>query len=172
MVTVQCQFCLSQPSVPSSYHGSYEGPWRCPTCGARHVIRTIMSGVVSVRAVDKLGMPEGDFPEGVSTSLTEMVRAFNADAPRAAAVMLRRALECACVDKGATGRDLRTKIAALGGKLLDEYELAQANGIRLLGNYGAHPDNDGLDELTEKDAKRAIDFGTHLLCRLYPQRGG
>jgi hypothetical protein len=99
-----------------------------------------------------------------------MARAFNAGAPGASAVMLRRALEAACIDKGASGRTLADKIADLGKRsdVLDDYERHQATGIRLFGNYGAHVDEDGIDEVTTKDARRAIEFGVHLLEALYP----
>jgi len=47
-----------------------------------------------------------------------------------------------------------------------------ATEIRFLGNEGAHPENDGIDEISEEDAKEILDFTVELLDDLYvrPQK--
>ena len=168
-MTVQCQLCILPSSVPASYASGFTGPWRCPQCTARHSIVVSMGYVMSLTLMDEIGVPPGAFPRAVQTSLREMAHSFNAGAIRASVVMLRRALEAACVEKGGAGKTLAQRIADLGKRLalLDDIEVAQATATRLFGNYGAHPSDDGLDDLTAKDVRRAIELGVHLLQQLY-----
>lgn len=156
--------------LPGSYAAAYEGNWRCSHCTALHVIKVTMGSVDSVAVLDEMGVPLGRFPPPVSACLREMVAAFNAGAIMAAAVMLRRGLECACIENGAIGRTLADKVIDLRSKglLIADTEQAMARATRLFGNYGAHPGDDGLGELSRKEVARAIDLGVHLLERLYP----
>jgi Domain of unknown function (DUF4145) len=168
-INLQCLLCLATNTLPPSYGASYRGPWRCYRCEALHRVEVTMSYVNKLEALDEMHVVSGNFPTTVSDSLREMVASYNAGAYRASAVMLRRSLEAACIEKGATGNNLANKIIDLGTRLgvLDAVEKAQATATRLFGNYGAHVGDDGLDDVTKKDAKRAIELGLELLKKLY-----
>jgi len=169
LVAAQCQRCLHEFSLPESIGADYDGPWRCPQCTAQHRIKAFGGELATLALVDELGLPVGDFPAVMAASLREVVQCYNAGALRGSAVMLRRVLEVACADKGAKGKTLAQQIVDLGERMqaLDEVQRAMANAIRLFGNYGAHPSDDGLDEVSQKDVRRAIELGFELLGRLY-----
>ena len=53
--------------------------------------------------------------------------------------MVRRVLEEVCEDKEAKGKDLKARVAALGGAALIPKELIEAaDELRILGNDAAH----------------------------------
>ena len=38
-----------------------------------------------------------------------------------------------------------------------------ADSIKYFGDYGAHPQNDGIDEVSKEDSKQILDFVTPIL---------
>jgi hypothetical protein len=106
--------------------------------------------------------------QAVGRDLAEATTAFNAYAPRAAVVMLRRALERACNEKGAKGLKLHEMIADLHKRLglFDTAHVALATATRHFGNYGAHPNDDLLDDLSDDEARRALDLGIALITKM------
>ena len=84
--------------------------------------------------------------------------------------MIRRALERACNEKGASGDQLWKKIRDLHDRLgiFDSAHYALATATRHFGNFGAHPNDDLLEDLSDDDARRALDLGIHLISKIYP----
>jgi hypothetical protein len=88
----------------------------------------------------------------------EGIRAANAGCFRAATVMLRRALERACGTAGATGHTLNEKIGKLQkAGTISAIQASVAHAIRAFANkYGAHPDDDFLDEVADEEIEAAV----------------
>jgi hypothetical protein len=107
----------------------------------------------------------------VASDLLEAIAAYNAYAPRAAVVMVRRALERACVEKGASTGNLSEKIKYLHEQFgyFDRAHVALATATRHFGNVGAHPNTDLLEDLNDDEARRAIDLGLYLINKMYPE---
>ncbi len=84
--------------------------------------------------------------------------------------MIRRALERTCEEKGARGDNLWAKIKDLQLRmgLFDNAHVDLANATRHFGNVGAHPQSDLLDDLTDEEARRALDLGLHLINKMCP----
>ncbi len=107
-------------------------------------------------------------PEEVARDYREAVMAFNVGAWRASACMCRRSLQQALEDKGIKENSLEEEIdKALQNKIIDKSAASLAHGIRFFGNYGAHPQDDLLKDITELDARLAIDVLKQLLSKLY-----
>lgn len=108
-------------------------------------------------------------PAGIADDFIEAAKDYNIASYKSSAVMARRTIQKMCLNLGATkGRKLHLQIAELktNGKL--HPDLADiATEIRFLGNDGAHPEDDGLDEISPDDAKEILDFTTELLDDLY-----
>ena len=113
-------------------------------------------------------------PAGIANDFIEAARDYNIASHKSAAVMARRTIQTMCLNLGATkGKKLHEQITELkvSGKL--HPDLADiATEIRFLGNDGAHPDDDGLDEISPEDAKEILEFTAELLDDLYvrPQK--
>jgi len=81
----------------------------------------------------------------------------------------RRALQQALEDKGATkGSKLLDQINELEGKgLLSKPTSYLAHAVRAFGNYGAHPNDDLLAQITRDDAETALMAAKKILKELY-----
>ena len=170
MVDVQCQACTQFSKLPDSF-GMYEGPWTCPNCKATHRIKTMMHCLSANSLEDRftIGQVKCLIEKEVVGDIREAVAAFNAFAPRAAVVMLRRALQRACIGKGAKGSNLCDQIEDLHYrlKIFDNAHVALATATRLFGNFGAHPNDDLLDDLSDEEARRALDLGIYLINKMW-----
>lgn len=108
-------------------------------------------------------------PQGVLGDYVESIKSLNVGASKAAVAMARRALQQALEDKGASkGQKLETQIIELKNKGILDAPLANlAHGVRQFGNYGAHPQSDLLAQVTQDDAKLAVDVLKQILKVLY-----
>ncbi len=98
-------------------------------------------------------------------SFIEGIKCLNVGAPFAAVVMFRKCLQIIVEDKGAKGRDLKTKIQSLtiSGTLTETLE-SFSTVIREVGNDGAHPN---IFSPSIQDAKDILDFLLLLINQLY-----
>jgi len=108
-------------------------------------------------------------PENVLDDYSEAVSTFNTNAYKASVAMARRALQQALEDKGATkGSNLFKQIDELKSKgLLSEPALHLAQAVRAFGNYGAHPSDDLLAQITRDDAVTALMATKKILNDIY-----
>lgn len=107
----------------------------------------------------------GAVPEDVLQDFHEAIKCFEVEAYRASAALCRRSLQSAVIDRGAT----KTKKLV---KQIDEIAVASdikdwANQIRILGNWGAHPDDDILKDVDQATAKEIIDFIKSFFTYVY-----
>jgi hypothetical protein len=96
-----------------------------------------------------------EIPAAIAADLDEAKTCFVNDCFRACAVMARRCLEAACVEKGATGKTLVQKVDDLRSKGVITADLAEwAHTLRHIGNDAAHDltatvDKDDATDLLE-----------------------
>jgi len=108
-------------------------------------------------------------PKNVLDDYIEAVSTFNINAYKASVAMARRALQQALEDKGATkGSKLLDQINELEGKgLLSKPTSYLAHAVRAFGNYGAHPNDDLLAQITRDDAETTLMAAKKILKELY-----
>jgi len=108
-------------------------------------------------------------PTGIADDFIEATKDYNNGAFKSSAVMARRTIQKICLNLGAKkGAKLVDQISSLKEESKLHPDLAEiATEIRFLGNNGAHPEEDGLDEINNEDAKEIIDFTAELLDDLY-----
>ena len=108
-------------------------------------------------------------PNEVRRDYAEAIMSFNVKAFRASVVMSRRTLQRALEDKGASiQKTLQEQINDLAtSNLLNPASSHLAQGVRYFGNYGAHPREDLLDQVTSDEAKLALDVVKQILNELY-----
>ena len=110
---------------------------------------------------------ESIFPKA-SIDFIEGVRCAEINANKASATMFRRSLQQIMIDKNAQGNRLIDQIKDLQSRNIITTELSDwAHEIRFLGNDGAHPSNDGLDEITSKEIDEIIEFINSLFQYIY-----
>lgn len=107
-------------------------------------------------------------PEPIRRDFAESRRCWFADAHKGVVVMCRRVMQLIVVDKGANGSRLIDQIDDLHSKGLITKSLHDAaHEIRHFGNFGAHPRDDGLDDIKEEDADLILKLTNQFLIDLY-----
>jgi len=124
--------------------------------------------VVNVYPPEVLDFDTTALPPHIASTLEEAVKAHSAECFRASALMVRRVLEEVCKDKQAKGKDLKARVAALGGATLIPKELIEAaDELRILGNDAAHVEAQAYDKIGKVEAEVAIDLAKEILKAVY-----
>lgn len=157
---------------PGLANGAYIGVTACPAC----------TGVIAVAYSrpdndDALGLlptstakePSDLIPAPIRADLFEARKCMTVGAFKAAAAMCRRALQGACVQQGATaGKPLYQQIEEVINAAKVHASLKEwADAIRLVGNAGAHPGDDGLETVTREEADDLLSFTEQFLDLTY-----
>lgn len=127
----------------------------------------------SFNSIYPLGKPNENVETGIPTGITEdfkeALRCRWVNAFRATVTMCRRVIQASCLEKKADAKKkLTAQIDELASKGLITQPLRQfAHEVRLEGNDGAHPDPDGLNDVTETDADEIIAFTREYLHHVY-----
>jgi hypothetical protein len=141
---VECEFCDS-PSLVRQDEASEASPvevW--PTSP-----RTLHEGI----------------PAGIREGVIEARKCYKAGAFLATAVMVRRAIEGFCAENGVKNQNLHRSLQDLVERdVIDKRLLEWANGLRILGNVGAHF-SEGI--VTKQDASDALDLVEAMLDYVY-----
>ena len=168
----------SSPSEGRLYHTLV----LCDHCGSKTLL--IFKGVrksiigarpgfyIDVEFVDqypkRTPKPHESIPPQVADDYIEAIKCFDVGAWKASVVMCRRALQGSVIEKGAKKDKLVDQIDELYDQQIITKAIKDwAHEIRLTGNIGAHPDKDGLQDVTREDAKELIEFMEEYLNYVY-----
>ncbi|MFC0096167.1 DUF4145 domain-containing protein [Micromonospora marina] len=106
-----------------------------------------------------------DIPEKLRQEFEEARTCFDTKAYTATVVMVRRTLEGIAVDNGIAERNLVRQISKMRDQGLIDTSIADwADGLRVLGNQGAHYTG---RKVSREDANDALDFAEALLDHIY-----
>lgn len=146
---------------------------RCPRrlCALAFVIYDRLNNCVS-KVFPYPDCATSDFhksiPENIRKDFAEARKCWFADSNKGVVVLCRRVMQLIAIDKGAKGDKLVAQIDSLFSKGLITKNLRDAaHEIRYFGNFGAHPRDDGLDNISNKDAKAVIRLTNEFLTDLY-----
>lgn len=108
---------------------------------------------------------DGRIPEHIRNDVDEAKICFSIKAFRASAVMSRRAMQSACIDKGATKERLVDQLQELASHGIITKDLKEwADVVRWVGNDAAHPDK---QTVTDKDAADILHLAEQFLHVIY-----
>lgn len=180
---MQCPHCghlvravpLTQPVYHISEHSDTEAYLivRCPrdVCDVAFIVYDRMNKKVR-RVFPFPKTSASDFhpaiPEKMREDFGEARRCKYIDANKAVVVMCRRVMQHIALDQGASGRNLSEQINDMLAKGLITRSLHNAaHEVRYFGNFGAHPQDDSLDKISEDDAKIVMEIVNQFLADLY-----
>jgi hypothetical protein len=109
-----------------------------------------------------------NIPQKVLATLEEALTCHANQCFVASAIMIRKALDLLCQDRGATGSNLKERISSLGAKILIPKELLEGmDDLRLLGNDAAHIESQVFDDVGKDEVEIAIEFTKEILKAVY-----
>lgn len=108
-------------------------------------------------------------PKEIGDDFNEANRCLGVGAKKATVAMCRRALQNTCVSKGANpSEDLFSQIDGLESKRIINPSMKDvAHTIRTIGNWGAHPQEDSLRDVTLDDASEIVRFTSEFLDEVF-----
>jgi len=148
----------------------YQGTYQCQSCGNVFYLKVSSDIVQEVRPLTiHLSIPE-NVPKEISEDFYEGQNCFNVDAFKASIFMCRRSLENLTGLNEADGSNLISKIENLYHKgLVDKASLLAASGIRQFNDYGSHPHNDLLRNVSELEAEMVVKMTWQLIKETYEE---
>lgn len=180
-VPMRCPHCRKESAVigiglndMDVGDGLWCGQRMCPSPGCNgHVFVVHRQGkLVEAYPPSTIDFDPKDVPANIVASFDEALRCHSVGCHMAAALLVRRTLEEVCQNKGATGKDLKDRIADLKGKIVVPDELFQAmDELRLLGNDAAHIEAKSYDKVSSEEIEVAIEFTKEFLKALYQYSG-
>jgi len=109
-------------------------------------------------------------PEHIWSDYLEGCRCFDVGGFKATVVMCRRMMQNVCLERGAKKKDAKGNWMTLRNQIKEafpakEYSLIHsiADKVKYFGDYGAHPQDDGIDKVNEDDSKAILDFTSNIL---------
>jgi hypothetical protein len=181
MISIHCPYCDKHTALSvaeTTYRSQYGGTsytqavyktnegrnWWMGVCNG-------CQGVVLVRdqgafiAPAPLPSPtDKRIPDEIRSDVMEAKKCFSAECYRAAATMARRAIQQACLNKGASGNTLVAQIKDLTSKGQITKDLQDwATVIRWVGNDGAHPDSPLVTEEEARDSIELVEQFMHVV---------
>lgn len=167
MPVVQCPKCRGLNRLDANTYWNYEGVYLCMDCGARIKVSLDAGQLMETPKVLDLTPVEGA-PLEVNEDFVEAQKCYDAEAYKATIVICRRALETMSDLRQAKGKNLFEKIEDLHSReLISKGTFEIATQVRQFGNYGAHPKDDLLGGITERDAGVILEVTQHLLKDVY-----
>lgn len=147
------------------------GARRCPSpqCGQHIFIFWDQAGrALTSFPPERIDFDANDIPDLIKRSLLEAIACHSVECYGAAALMVRRTLEELAKDKGATGKNLKDRIADLDNKVVLPKELLDAlDNIRLLGNDAAHVESNDYAQVGREEVEIAVEFTKEVLKAVY-----
>ena len=140
---------------------------QCEHCDSPSLVRqdeASEAAPVEVWPTSRRPLDDG-IPERVRDGVTEARKCFEGGAFPATAVMVRRAIEGICANLGAKHKTPHRALQELVQRgVIDPRLLEWADGLRVLGNVGAHFTDQAV---TKQDASDALDLIEAMLDYVY-----
>ncbi len=146
------------------------GQRRCPNpeCHA-HIFFASTNGKVRVSyPSEKIDFDSTNIPTAIVQALEEAITCHATQCFIAAAIMVRKTLEELCRERGATGKNLKDRIKALGSKAILPQELLDGlDDLRLLGNDAAHIESQEFDNVGKEEVEIGIELAKEVLKSVF-----
>jgi len=167
-----------RPMTTFSHGAELVSAARCEACKkwvliiGHRVAQNHPSGSVTVYPLgkpnDTVAAEVEQAAKSVAADFSEALRCQWIKAYKACVVMCARAIQGSALALGATKKKLTDQI----DELFSQSKITQAlkdfaHEIRVTRNMGAHPDKDGLEEVTEQDANDIVEFTREYLHHVY-----
>ena len=132
------------------------------------VVRDVTGALVASYPPEIIDFDATNVPQKVVEALREAITCHAHQCYIAAAIMVRKTLEELCAERGATGDNLKKRLADLGSKVVLPPELFEGlDELRLLGNDATHVESREYDQVGREEVEIAITFTKEVLKAAY-----
>jgi hypothetical protein len=165
------QFNFLMDNLQGTPNAPHVGLGQCSVC--RAVILAYAGtgeGVIQYYPPPEAWVPgqSGGVPVPIWAGFSEATVCGSVNAFKATAVLCRRAVQGVAVEKGIPKGKPADQVDQMEQKRLITPLLKDtAHQIRVFGNVGAHPGEDGLDVVTDEEADAALVFTEELVDHVY-----
>ncbi|MDH5449058.1 MAG: DUF4145 domain-containing protein [Candidatus Bathyarchaeota archaeon] len=167
METIVCPYCHVNSTIDLRTHADGFNIYQCDNCSGLMLLIEKGREVVD-QYPKRIPMVDKSVPPEISRDYTEAIKCFNVGANRGCVVMCRRALQSSVIERGARKGRLVDQIDELYGNQIITKDIRDwAHEIRLTGNIGAHPDDDGLEDIQPDNAEELLKFMEEYLNYVY-----
>jgi hypothetical protein len=146
------------------------GQRRCPNpeCQA-HLFFAHQNGKIVVSYPPELiDFDPVNLPPSVLAAFEEAISCHANRCFIAAAMMVRKTLEELCLERQATGENLKARIRSLGTKVVLPQELLDGlDDLRLLGNDAAHIESQEFNKVGQEEIEIGMEFAKEVLKAVY-----
>lgn len=109
-------------------------------------------------------------PKEIKNDIIEAIIAYKLGCFKASVGMARRALQSALSRKGVKAATLDKQInEAVKNGIIPKKDATVAHSTRKLGNWGLHPQEDGLDDLDDFDTKNVLEATCRIINNAYTE---
>jgi len=147
------------------------GQRRCPNLQCNtHVFVVVGHTGVLIQAYPpaRLDFDATNLPKAVEAAFEGALACHSIGAYVPAAMMVRKALECLCAERGAEGKTLHDRLKSLRSKVTLSEALFEAMSVlKLLGNDAAHVDAKTYDTIGQEEIEAAIDLAKEIVKAVY-----
>jgi hypothetical protein len=146
------------------------GQRRCPNpeCQA-HLFFAYQNGKMVVSYPPELiDFDPVNLPPSVLAAFEEAISCHASRCFIAAAIMVRKTLEELCLERQATGDNLKARIRSLSTKVVLPQELLDGlDDLRLLGNDAAHIESQEFNKVGQEEIEVGLEFAKEVLKAVY-----
>jgi hypothetical protein len=149
---------------------------QCPRTSCRAIVFVIAEPVGSARQIKEVypytsasaSTFSDSIPSNIREDFAEGSRCFFASAYKATVVMCRRVVQDIAQEKKLEGETIKTTIKNMyDAGLITKPLFDAAHEIRHFGGFGAHPQDDGLDNIGKDDAAEMLTMTNQFLEHIY-----
>ena len=176
-ISTRCPHCGHNGTFESVGNDIHQGNTvfglrRCPNgnCFGHlfFVFNNFTGEILITHPSDTIPFDKENIPDKVLNAFTEAIISHSNNCFIASAIMIRKALEEICLDRGATGKNLYARLQDLGTKIVIPKELIEGmQELRLLGNDAAHVESNTFNEVGKVEVEVSIEFTKEILKAVY-----
>ena len=142
----------------------------CPNPECQQIIFVVIEGrdIVVSFPPERIDFDASNLPPAVLATLEEAVTSHSNRCYVAAGMIVRKTLEELCEGRGATGPNLKERIAALVRSVMMPKELLDGlDDLRLLGNDAAHVEAKTYNQIGKDEVEISLEFTKEVLKAVY-----
>ncbi len=161
----------SQSDIVTNNGSVWLGQRRCPNrqCNTHVFVAWRPPGqVLASYPAERIDFDSSNIPGAIVATFEEALTCHANECFTAAAMMVRKTLEQLCDDRGASGKTLHERLAALKGKvILPDALFGALDALRLLGNDAAHVESKTYNDIGKNEVEVGIALAKEVLKAVY-----